>query len=169
LYIYLQTIYSGFFIYTSLIIDLNRNIENSVENINYVFQRFIIALERLIAINYYPSIQNIYFLKVAIFYLIKHNLQNNDLIITMTTYIFSKYSTTHSEKIEWITTLREYVVQIPQKLDAKYLIQKLCLCLRKLGQNHYGRLFIKSSGNQLQEKRSLLAANGLKNTVLQEK
>lgn len=148
LYIYMQTVYSGFFMFASLVIDFNRNIENSVENIDYIFRSFTISLEKLIAINYYPRIQNIYFLKLAIFYLLKYNFQNNDLIVGMTTYAFSDYFTPHVVKNEWIKILREYVVMLPEKLEAKYLLQKLCTCFRKLNQNYYGALLIKSSSNK---------------------
>lgn len=145
LYMYMQTVYSGFFIYVSLIIDLNRNLKNTVENIKYVFKTYVIALEKLIAIDYYPSIQNILFLKAAVFYMLKYNIKNDDLIIAMTKYAFSNSFASDNSKVNWINVLREYVVLIPEKMDAKFLLQKLCLCLRKLDQNYYGRLLIKSS------------------------
>ena len=144
-YMYMQTVYSGFFIYISLIIDLNRNLKNTVENIKYVFKTYVIALEKLIAIDYYPPIQNILFLKAAVFYMLKYDIKNDELIIAMTKYAFSNSCASDDSKVNWINVLREYVVLIPEKMDAKFLLQKLCLCLRKLDQNYYGRLLIKSS------------------------
>ena len=146
-YMYMLTIYGGYFMFMVLIVDINEKRNNYTQNIENVIECLNVSLSKLISIKCFVNFRNHAFFKVLIVLLHDYNIKNHEVICNLVHFSFSNKSMTHAEKVSWLYVLRKYIDKMPDKYEARFLTQKIAIVFRNLEQYIYGEILISGIKN----------------------